>query len=453
VHEAWLPREHSLHRPRHGRRQLTALSCALVFFAAPTLMWVGGMRPSEIENHQLADFPSMGDGWLFFTDMDGWATDNLVFRAGAVQATDWVSRTFFGEPAPFDQGGGAPSGPLGGAPSGDDTEPAPGDTDDDADQAGYRRVIEGADGWLYFGKDTLNKCEPGQPLDTTVAALVELRRIVEDSGRKFVFVPVPDKSTMVPDYLPDSYPGKDCAAAVTPDLWRKLLRVAGGVDIRPRLQGAADRVGHPVYYKLDTHWTHEGALEMVGAAAETVSPSITDRWKVQPQEQYSNPADLPPLIGQKGDNVATLYRLKPDGKTSKTTEGSNKLNNPVHHTSDPVRGMVTKPTVVLGDSFLLTASYYLPGAFSDVTMQYYHSMPQNPAQTIKTMVDSEVVVLQAVERNIADGAVEVLTQEFLTPRSSSPAPVRNWPSTRSTNLRRMTNPTGTDAPTEAVAAE
>ena len=415
VHEAWLPREHSLHRPRHGRRQVTALSCALVFFAAPTLMWVAGMRPSEIENHDLAGFPSAGDGWAFFTGMDSWSTDNLVFRAGAVQATDWVSRTFFGESAPFDQGGGAPSGPLGGTPSDDGTEPAPGGADEDgADQAGYRRVIEGSDGWLYFGKDTLNKCEPAQPLDTTVAALAELRRMVEDSGRKFVFVPVPDKTTMVPDYLPDSYPGKDCADAVTPDLWRKLLRVASGVDIRPRLQGAADRLGHPVYYKLDTHWTHEGALEMVGAIAEEVTAGISERWKLQIQETYSNPADLPPLIGQRGDNTATLYQLKPDGKTNRSGDGTDKLDKPVHRTSNAVRGMVTKPTVVLGDSFLLTSSYYLPGAFSDVTMQYYHSAPQHPDQTIKTMVDSDVVVLQAVERNIAAGAIEVLTQDFLT---------------------------------------
>jgi acetyltransferase AlgX (SGNH hydrolase-like protein) len=413
VHEAWLPREHSLHRPRHGRRQLAALSCALVFFAAPTLMWVGGMRPAEIENHVLAGFPSLAGGWTFFTGMDDWATDNLVFRAGAVQATDWVSRTFFGEPAPFDQGGGAPSGPLGGAPSGDSTDPDPGGQDEGSDQAGYRRVVEGSDGWLYFGKDTLNKCEPDQPLDTTVAALAQLRRVVEDSGRTFVFIPVPDKSTMVPEYLPDTYPGKDCAAAVTPDLWRKLMRVAGGVDIRPRLQGEAEELGRPVYYKLDTHWTHEGALEMVGAAAEEISPGISKRWQRSVQEQYSNPADLPPLIGQKGDNVATLYQLKPDGKTSKTSDGADKLDKPVHRTSDAVRGMVTKPTVVLGDSFLLTASYYLPGAFSDVTMQYYHSMTQHPDQTIKTMVDSDVVVLQAVERNIAAGAVEVLDPDFL----------------------------------------
>ena len=88
VHEAWLPREHSLHRPRHGKRQLTALISALVFLATPTLMWVAGMRPSEIENHELASFPGVGDGWGLFTGLEGWATDNLVFREEAISTAD-----------------------------------------------------------------------------------------------------------------------------------------------------------------------------------------------------------------------------------------------------------------------------------------------------------------------------------------------------------------------------
>ncbi|MFD2398456.1 hypothetical protein ACFSVJ_19220 [Prauserella oleivorans] len=115
VHEAWLPREHALHRPRHGGRQLTALISAVVFFTAPTLMWVFGARPGEIENHKLAGFPSIADGWSFFTDLPAWATDQLVFRAGAIDAADAISRSLFGEPAPFGQGS-RDTGPIPGTP-------------------------------------------------------------------------------------------------------------------------------------------------------------------------------------------------------------------------------------------------------------------------------------------------------------------------------------------------
>jgi hypothetical protein len=418
VHEAWLPREHSLHRPRHGKRQLTALVSALVFFATPTLMWVFGMRASEIENHKLASFPTFGEGWGVFTNLDEWATDNLVFREGAVQATDWVSRTFFGEAAPFDQGGATePTGPLPGSPS----EPAPGDSgpsvpgadQPDGSDAGFRRVVEGSDGWLYFGTDALAKCHPQVPLDTTMAQLAKLRNVVESSGREFVLVAVPDKTTMVPEHLPATYPGKDCADPVTPDLWRKAVRVAGAIDIRPRLSVAADKLGKPVYYPQDTHWTHEGAIEMVGAVADEVKPGVTDRWRIQAKERYSADADLPPLIGKKGKNNATSYRLRPNGRTDRTEPGANDLQSPLHHESTPLSGQVIAKTLVLGDSFLVAASRYLPAAFADVTMQYYLTAGRAPDQVVDSMVDAKIVVLQVVERNIAAGTPEVLTPAFL----------------------------------------
>ncbi len=417
VHEAWLPREHFLHRPRHGGRQLTALICAVVFFAAPTVMWLGGMRPQEIENHPLAAFPGLADGWAFFTGMDGWATDNLVFRGGALATADWVSRTLFGEPPPFDEGGGAPAGPLPGGPVEDPTGPGAGDSDagpsESPPQAGFRRVVEGTDGWLYFGTDALAKCHPEHPLDETMAALTALRKAVEDSGREFVLVVVPDKSTAVPEHLPDSYPGKECAEKVTPDLWQQAVRVAGAMDIRTQLDSAARRLDRPVYYPMDTHWTHEGSIEMVRALAEQVRPNITRPWELVPHNRYSNPADLPPLIGRTGDNHATSYLLEPDGEEDRTEPGTSKLADPVHDATDPIRGMISTPTVVLGDSFLVAASRYLPAAFADLTMQYYNTAASDPATVIDTIGDGETVVLEVVERNIAAGNPPVLDRGFI----------------------------------------
>src|SRR5688500_14039434 len=41
--ESWLPNEHSLYRPRHSRRQRTALTCGLVFFFVPVLLLAVGV--------------------------------------------------------------------------------------------------------------------------------------------------------------------------------------------------------------------------------------------------------------------------------------------------------------------------------------------------------------------------------------------------------------------------
>lgn len=419
VHEAWLPREHSLHRPRHGGRQLTALVSALVFFTAPTFMWLFGMRPVELENHALKGFPSLLGGWSFFTDMDPWASDNLVFKAEAIRSADWASRTFFGEPPPFDQGGPKPAGPLPGSPgspgagggSGGSTDP--GDPGADTGSAGYRRVIEGDDGWLYLGQDIVDKCEPRAPIDRTIREIAKLREAVEESGRTFIMVAVPDKTTMVPENLPDDYPGKDCAREATPGLWRELTTVAHAVDMRPSLQAAANTVKHPVYFPLDSHWTSEGALMMVRQLAEHTSPGVTASWRFDPTGEQVADADLPPLIGQTGQNRGLGYEFKPDGETNRTGSHLKDPRQPERRTSEPIEGMVDKRTLVLGDSFMLPASPYLPAAFADVTQLYYTTAEGDPGLVARTMADNDVVVLEMVERNIARGDIPLLDDKFV----------------------------------------
>jgi hypothetical protein len=86
-----------------------------------------------------------------------------------------------------------------------------------------KRVVQGADGWLYYGFDADAKCQRTHPLSETIGKLNERRKAVEDSGRKFVFVVPPDKSTMVPQFLPASYPGKDCAKAAEDPTWNQLV--------------------------------------------------------------------------------------------------------------------------------------------------------------------------------------------------------------------------------------
>ena len=415
VHEAWLPREHSLHRPRHGGRQLTALVSALVFFTAPTFMWLFGMRPAELENHELASFPSIWSGWDFLTGMDPWATDNLVFRADAIQAADWVSRTFFGEPAPFDQGTSTPSGPLPGSPGNTDEGPTtePDNPANEPDAAGYRRVIEGGDGWLYLGQDVIAKCRPRRPIAETVGQLAKLRDVVEDSGREFMLVAVPDKTTMVPEHLPDSYAGKDCAEEATPELWRQLSRVAKAIDMRPPLAAAAEQLDRPMYFPLDSHWTNEGALEMVRQIAERLEPGVSDDWEITERGTRKATADLPPLIGREGTNKAISYRLAPDGETDRTARAINDLREPVRRTTEPLDGMVERPTLLLGDSFTLPVSAYLPAAFSDVTQLYYSTIDPDPGLVARTMADNEVVILEIVERNIARGNLRLLEDSFI----------------------------------------
>lgn len=412
VHEAWLPREHALHRPRHGGKQLTAIACALVFFAAPALSWVFGARPAEIENHELTGFPSIADGWAFFTGLPGWATDQLVFRSGAIAAADAVSQGLFGEPAPLDQGEAKDSGPLPGTPPPPGgvgpVDPGPPDVG-----AGYRRVIQGSDGWLYYGYDTDAKCSPIRPLDETLGKLAELRAAVESSGREFVFVVAPDKTTMLPEHLPASFPGKECAQAAGPAVWQRLTGEAEAVDLREPLRAMQQRTGKPIYPPNDTHWTDEGALVLTRELAEAVQPGSTRTWETSPARKYTVAADLPPLIGKRGDKTNLSYALKPDGRSDRSTKPIDDIDEPAYRVSVPVTGTVNNQVLVFGDSFTEASSRYLPGGFSNLTMLGYPAMEANPDAAVQAFAGSEVIVVETVERAVASGNLPFLQDSFI----------------------------------------
>ena len=79
---------------------------------------------------------------------------------------------------------------------------------------------------------------------------------MEASGRTFVLVVVPDKTTMVPEYLPEHLPRQGLRRARhARSCGSRSISVAGAMDMRPRLAAAADRHDRPIYYPQDTHWT------------------------------------------------------------------------------------------------------------------------------------------------------------------------------------------------------
>ncbi|TCP56695.1 acetyltransferase AlgX (SGNH hydrolase-like protein) [Tamaricihabitans halophyticus] len=410
VHEAWLPREHSLHRPRHGRRQLTALICALVFFTTPAILWVFGVRAGEIENHKLASFPSLADGWGVFTDLPAWATDHLVFRGAAIQAADDISQFFFGERAPLDQNS-SPTGPLPGTAGQPDQQ----DTDGDAEPplTSNQRVIVGKDEWLFFGNDIEAKCSPARPLAESIAQLNKLRGAVTESGREFVLAVSPDKSTMVSDQLPDSFTGQDCAEKVTHELWPAAVNEAGSLDLRPALNREAERLNRPVYFKQDSHWSDEGSLQLTRTLAETIEPKSTETWRTPRSGYRTTTADLTVMLGRPEERTGATYELRTEGLMDRSTNGAGDLRQPVHRKSTPGIGTVDKQTSIIGDSFTVVSSRYLQGAFTDLTLMHYNSITDQPRRVVDEFAKSEVVVVQIVERSLAAGNAPILDDGFI----------------------------------------
>lgn len=397
VHEAWLPREHPLHRPRHGRRQLTALVCALLFFSAPAVTWVFGARAEPLENRAPAEFPSVTDGWGFFTGLVPWAADGLPFRAGAVRSVDALSRGVFGEPA--QQQGGAPRSPVGGD-TGEDATPLT--------ESMFPSVIEGKNGWLYLGHDVSYRCVPRMDLDEVIAGLRRWRSVVEASGREFELVIAPDKSTVYPDNLPDSYAGEECSTSRRERFWQQVPERTGAVDMRGQLRDLAERNDRPIYHDIDTHWTHEGGVAMTYQLAERLEPGSTATWELEPGRRYEHSADIPDLLGQDRAVPIQAYSLAPDGGADNTRFEPSDFEEPLHLESAPKPGMVERPVRMVGDSFTQFASPYLAAAFADLTITHPDTVSERPEEMGELFAEGEVVVFELSERFVAGGRYDIL---------------------------------------------
>ncbi|RKT83860.1 SGNH hydrolase-like domain-containing protein, acetyltransferase AlgX [Saccharopolyspora antimicrobica] len=398
VHEAWLPREHPLHRPRHGRRQLAALVCAVLFFTAPLVSWVFGARPAQLENRPLAAFPSVTEGWGFFTGMNAWATDHLPFRRQAVQSVDALSRGVFGEPARLD--GGSHTSPVGAGQV--DEKPQ-------IDENVFPAVIEGKGGWLYLGHDVSYRCVPKRSLDEVIAGLRRWRAVVEASGRKFQLVVAPDKSTVYPENLPDAYAGEDCSTKAREEFWKRVPRETGALDMRNQLREVAARNQRPIYHDIDTHWTHEGGITMAYQLAERLEPGATRDWKVRPSRQYPHSADIPDLLGQDRTVPIQAYSLAPDGSDVDNTQFKpSDFHEPLHLESPPKPGMVTRPMRMVGDSFTQFASPYLAASFTDLTIVHPDQVAVDPEAAGRLLAEGEIVTFELSERFVAGGRYPML---------------------------------------------
>jgi hypothetical protein len=274
-------------------------------------------------------------------------------------------------------------------------------------------VIEGKDDWLYFGDEIRWKCSPSQNLDEVMLQLRRLRQAVESSGRYLVLAIAPDKSTAVPEKLPDQYAGQQCASALRGRFWDRVTVEAGAMDLRGPLRVEAGRLGHQPYFSQDTHWTHEGGLVLTRQLAESIRPGITKGWRVTPSGTWHGKADLPPLIGRSGELTGQDYSLAPDGSNDRTNRTLSDFRAPLHMTSSPTTGTITNKVAMLADSYAEFASPFLGAAFNDITIFHMEDARRNLALAGQLLTDSEVVVIEVVERHLAPGLSPITDPVFV----------------------------------------
>ena len=396
-------------RRRHWpTRRPVALLLALCFFFGPAVGFLLGARPQAIENRALTPMPSLSDGWSFFPTFTSWAVDHLPLRAQAVKANSVVSEKVFGEAPSFN---GDTGGPIGGAPVGASGKAA-------ASQ--YPRVIQGKEGWLYFGADVSNLCQPTGSVAETLTRLNRLADAVQASGRRFVLAIAPDKSTIYPEALPDSYAGRSCAEARRTAFWDAVQKTppAGYVDLKTPLLAEQQKSGVPVYRQTDTHWGPLGAAIYAQRLAAALDPALLRSTTIVPKGQATRTGDLGNMIGSPNVDSFPDYELRRPGVEPVGREGLALPAMPYSPRTftDTTTGapLFTPATLLLGDSFSSASGGTLGPLFADVTLLHNEAADPYPQAVASRMAEADVVVYEIVERTIASGRGALISDESLT---------------------------------------
>ncbi len=364
-------------RPREGRRRRSRISpfvlvLALVFFFSPAVAVLGGFQVQQIENRPLAQFPSIHDGWKALPELGTWATDHLAGRERAVAANTQVSQNLFGEQA--------------------------GDTAS-AKAGGYPQVIEGRQGWLFLGDDVSVRCKTKAIPGDIIARMKKLSDLVTKSGRKFLVMIAPDKTSVYPQYLPESYLGRSCAAAYTQRFWSAFDKnpTPGYVDARTPLIDQATKSDAPLYRPKDSHWDLQGISIEAQLLADALDPALQNGTHVVNEGSYQPIGDLTYLLGRPQKDLLPAMTLVRDGVTLSPGSDLTLQRNKVTHVRYTSTGapLYQPKTLILGDSFTDTSKKYVSLYFADLTLLHNRSSITNVANA---MIDRSTVIVQMGER-------------------------------------------------------
>ncbi|WP_189249287.1 alginate O-acetyltransferase AlgX-related protein [Streptosporangium pseudovulgare] len=369
-------------------RRPMALLAAVLFFAGPALAFAAGDRAVEIENRRLPEFPALSRGWDAVPEVEAWATAHLPLRRYAVRGNAALSEFLFGE---------APSYGT-------------------ADASGYPRVIEGREGWLYFGDDVTEACRPRRPVGETLDRLRRLAGIVRGSGRRFVFTVAPDKTTVSPDRLPERFPGRDCLRERKREFWAALraANLPGYVDLRLPLERAQRESGTPAYWRTDSHWNERSAGLYGAELARALQPGLSRDTRLVKDGRAPRNGDLGGLLGIPVEETVDRWRLVRDG-VRRVRQDDRELPVSFGAVNASDRAPLFRPrTLLIGDSFTRNSLPWVLPYFADVTyLRDDAPATAGPDRVADKVARSETVVLEIVERHLVGGRAEMLDDAVL----------------------------------------
>ncbi len=230
----------------------------VLLISIPVVAFAIGMRPEPNQNRPPTPLPDITVEGIMDRDLtpqiDQYLEDSLIIAPTAVAAEAWTDVALGDNPNP--------------------------------------EVTIGTNGWLYYTLSVGRPCLTDADMTTAIDVMDRATRVVQSTGRDLVFAIAPDKGTIVPDFLPDT---ETCIA--------ENAEAIAGLDTAAELVTVWDEMRtaraneRPIYFRLDTHWTNEGAAVMAEAIVNRLSPGSWVKEALVESATVDHEGDLTVLLG------------------------------------------------------------------------------------------------------------------------------------------------------------
>jgi hypothetical protein len=346
-------------------RLLTVVFVLLI--SVPLVAFALGLRPEPNQNRPPTPLPDLTlEGILdreVASRLDRYLEDSLIIAPTAVAAEAW-------------------------------TDVALGDNPN-------QEVTIGTNGWLYYTYSLTRPCLTPDDVAVFVDVLDRATRVVDATGRHLIVAIAPDKATIIPEFLPD---GLDTCVEENAAALNALNGHDSLVTVWDEMQ-IARAAELPIYFRLDTHWTNEGAGVMAKALVNRLVPGGWDAEAVQRLDTVDQEGDLTVLFGLPSNEETVEQEAVLPGDHTRNertllTAAGNEYEKAVavdFTATDPV---VAGRTLVMHDSYgwaltPMLAPYFQDAAFIDET---------NPAagHMWSDLEAADTIIHVSVQRSLQD---------------------------------------------------
>ncbi|TPP06749.1 alginate O-acetyltransferase [Rhizobium glycinendophyticum] len=182
--------------------------------------------------------------------------------------------------------------------------------------SGRKGVIVGDEGWFFTGEE-FKRVKPAD-IDSAVAKIDEVRAKLAEAGVQLVMVPLPAKSDVYAEHLPEVM--RSDAMQVAYSDFSTALKAKGMTVVDTREAMLAAKPFGELFLKSDTHWTPTGAKITAEAVQSTIqksgislpSATVTESWEAPVDiwgdlTTYITSPAYAPRVGLKQENIP-IYR-------------------------------------------------------------------------------------------------------------------------------------------------